>query len=960
MSSKISFLSIGILIIMAVAYVSLKNSQYDPNVVIQPDTDDKSYRFVELPNKLKVLLISDADADKAAAALDVHVGSLQDPEHRQGLAHFLEHMLFLGTKDYPEAGEYQSFISKHGGNHNAFTASEHTNYFFEVEHSALEPALDRFSAFFKTPLFTEKYVDREKNAVHSEYQAKLKDDVRRNYEVIREVINPNHPASKFSVGSLDTLSDNDQSPIQDDLKAFYQKYYSANLMTLVVLGKEDLDTLNEWVVQKFSPIPNHETKLDTIEEPLFNADTLPAQVFINPIKNTRTLSLVFPIDSLAAYYREKPVQYLSNLIGHEGEGSLLSSLKEKGLADSLSAGSGFNNLEYATFNVTIKLTQEGLASYQDIVKEVFAYIQLLKNEGPKQWLFDEQSSLNNTAFRFQEQHAARQIVSHLAGNLQKYTAREVIRGPYLMSRYDNKLITHYLDQLTPDNVLVTVAEQNLPTDKTSKWYQTPYSVTKLDDELIADWKSATPNGHLSLPEKNQFIPDHLTLLSNDEANNQSSNKPTQLIAREGFTLWHRTNVEFNSPKADIFINIRSPQANNTPANSVAGNLFTKLINDSLNEYSYPAYLAGLDYTLYRNSRGVTIKVSGYSEKLETLLNTVMNSVLNAPLEEARFDIYKDEIIRAYNNEAKDKPYSLAYKNLVTLLMSSSWTVEERLEAAQEITLEDIKQYRKSLFEAIEVVMLTHGNLTDDESKTIASNVETTLFNNSKITQVPANTVSKLTEGEITGFNLQTQHNDSVLLTYYQGKEISDQERAYAGLISQVISTPFYSEIRTEKQRGYIVFATPIPLAQVPGFTLITQSHAVGPKTLSNDYQAFLLQFRDTLTTMPEDEFTQHKASLTAKLNEKPQRLGQLSDRYWQEIDQQQTSFDTRERLTSAINAITKEELLAFYDRFFFGPESRELLIQYQGQSLADQQPELIDVKNQIEDLRRFKQERPSF
>lgn len=957
MSSKISFLSIGILIIMAVAYVSLKNSQYDPNVVIQPDTDDKSYKYVELPNKLRVLLISDPDADKAAAALDVHVGSLQDPEHRQGLAHFLEHMLFLGTEDYPEAGEYQSFISKHGGSHNAFTASEHTNYFFEVEHSALEPALDRFSAFFKTPLFTEKYVEREKNAVHSEYQAKLKDDVRRNYEVIREVINPNHPASKFSVGSLETLSDSDESPIQDDLKAFYQKYYSANLMTLVVLGKEDLTTLNQWVEQKFSPIPNHETKLESAQEPLFSKDTLPAQVFINPIKNTRTLSLVFPIDSLAPYYREKPVQYLSNLIGHEGEGSLLSALKEKGLADSLSAGSGFNTLEYATFNITIKLTKEGLASYQGIVEDVFAYIQLLKNEGPKQWLFDEQASLNNIAFRFQEQHAARQIVSHLAGNLQKYTAREVIRGPYLMSRYDHKLITHFLNQLTPDNVLVTVAEQNLPTNKVSKWYQTPYSITKLPEDIVAQWQAAKPNGRLSLPEENQFVPEHLTLLSADQA---TGDKPTKIVSKEGFTLWHRTNVEFDSPKADIFINIRSPQANNTPAHGVAGNVFTKLINDSLNEYSYPAYLAGLDYTLYRNSRGITIKVSGYSEKLETLLNTVLDSLLNAPLEEARFDIYKDEILRAYNNEAKDKPYSLAYKHLVTLLMSSSWTVDERLEAAKHMTFEEIQQYRDRLFKEIEVVMLTHGNLTTDESKAIALNVENTLFKESQATQVPANTVSKLTEGEITGYQLHTQHNDSVLLAYYQGKEISDKERAYAGLISQVIATPFYSEIRTEKQRGYIVFATPIPLAQVPGFTLITQSHAVGPKTLSNDYQAFLLQFRDTLTAMPDDEFTQHKASLTAKLNEKPQRLGQLSDRYWQEIDQQQTGFDTRERLTSAINSITKDELLAFYDRFFFGSESRELLIQYQGQSTAADKPELIEVKNQIEDLRRFKQARPSF
>ena len=956
MNSKVSLLSIGILVIMAVTYVALKNSEYDPNVVITPETDKKSYQYIELSNKLRALVISDPDADKAAAALDVHVGNLQDPIERQGLAHFLEHMLFLGTEDFPEAGEYQQFISKHGGRHNAYTSGEHTNYFFEVEKDALEPALDRFSAFFKTPLFTEEYVDREKNAVHSEYQAKLKDDIRRNYEVIREVMNQDHPASKFSVGSLKTLSDTEDSKIQDDLKTFYKKYYSANLMTLVIIGKEDLATLKLWAEQKFAPIPNHDTKLETISQPLFNEGTLPAKVSITPIKNTRTLSLVFPVESLAPFYREKPIQYISNLIGHEGKGSLLSYLKEQGWADSLSAGSGFNTRQYATFNISIKLTEAGLGKQDEITEQVFSYIKLLKKEGPKQWLFDEQSSLNNIAFRFQEQRSASQTASYLAANLQKYSAREVIRGPYLMSRYDTKLINRYLDMLTPENVMVTIAAHGLETDKTSTWYETPYSVTTLSSDLVDRWNSAPLNDKLSLPERNQFVPEHLTLLENTE----KTEAPALIVEKESFSVWHRTNVEFESPKADIFINIRSPKANDSASSAVAGNLFAKMVNDSLNEFSYPAYLAGLDYTLYRNSRGMTIKVSGYSEKLETLLNTVIHGIFDSELKQERFDIYKDEIVRAYHNEAKDKPYSLAYKGLMTLLMSSSWSLDQRLAAAEAMTLKDIEDYRAAIFEKIEVVMLTNGNISEQESKTLASHVEEKLFKNSQPTQVPANTVAQLNQGEITGYNLKTSHNDSVLLTYYQGKEISDQERALTGLISQVISTPFYSDIRTEKQRGYIVFATPIPLAQVPGFTLITQSHVVGPKTLLNDYQSFLIQFRSTLETMPEVDFAQHKAGLIAKLNEKPQRLSQLSDRYWQEIDQEQTGFDTRERLTAAIDAISQQELVAFYDRFFFGQESREMLIQYQGYSLPAESNEMIEVNSLIESSEAFKKERSTF
>ena len=94
------------------------------------------------------MLVSDPKTDQAAASLDLHVGSGSDPSGWNGLAHFLEHMLFLGTEKFPRAGEYQEFIQSRGGSHNAYTAYDHTNYFFNVSYDSLVPALDRFSRFF--------------------------------------------------------------------------------------------------------------------------------------------------------------------------------------------------------------------------------------------------------------------------------------------------------------------------------------------------------------------------------------------------------------------------------------------------------------------------------------------------------------------------------------------------------------------------------------------------------------------------------------------------------------------------------------------------------------------------------------------------------------------------------------------------------------------------------------------
>ena len=95
--------------------------------------DHRRYHYLELANRLRVLLICDPETDKSAASLAVNTGHFDDPADRQGMAHFLEHMLFLGTRTYPKPGEYQQFMSRHGGSNNAWTGTELTNFFFDID-----------------------------------------------------------------------------------------------------------------------------------------------------------------------------------------------------------------------------------------------------------------------------------------------------------------------------------------------------------------------------------------------------------------------------------------------------------------------------------------------------------------------------------------------------------------------------------------------------------------------------------------------------------------------------------------------------------------------------------------------------------------------------------------------------------------------------------------------------------
>jgi insulysin len=175
--------------------------------------DDRTYRLATLPNGLRALLASDPSAEYASAAMCVSVGAGYDPVHLPGLAHFCEHMLFLGSAKYPEESAYKKFLAAHGGRSNASTSMDTTVYKFEVLAAHLEEVLDIFAQFFVEPLFTESATERELNAVDAEDSKNRTNDGRRILQVLKAAADaPEHPWTKFSTGNSTTLQGGGVSP----------------------------------------------------------------------------------------------------------------------------------------------------------------------------------------------------------------------------------------------------------------------------------------------------------------------------------------------------------------------------------------------------------------------------------------------------------------------------------------------------------------------------------------------------------------------------------------------------------------------------------------------------------------------------------------------------------------------------------------------------------------------------
>ena len=121
--------------------------------MLLPKNENRIFESEKLANEIKTLYIEDKLSDKTVVTVCVKVGSLANSKEYQGLAHFLEHMLFLGSKKYPEEDFYEKSVKKFGGMSNAYTDHFETVYFFSVFNDGLQLILDVFSRFFIDPLF---------------------------------------------------------------------------------------------------------------------------------------------------------------------------------------------------------------------------------------------------------------------------------------------------------------------------------------------------------------------------------------------------------------------------------------------------------------------------------------------------------------------------------------------------------------------------------------------------------------------------------------------------------------------------------------------------------------------------------------------------------------------------------------------------------------------------------------
>ncbi|MYG14050.1 MAG: hypothetical protein F4171_14860 [Gammaproteobacteria bacterium] len=886
----------------------------EPTVVKSPN-DERSYRYIELANGLKALLASDPDADKAAASLTVFRGSFHEPAQRPGLAHFLEHMLFIGTEKYPEVDGYQAFISAHGGSSNAYTAGDHTNYFFDIDPAHFQAGMDRFAQFFIAPLLDPAYVERERNAVHSEYQLQLKDDGWRAFAASKMALNPDHPLARFNIGSLETLGDG----TFDALKAFFEAHYSADQMALVALSNESLDDMQAWIAPLFEGIANRQRGAKPVTVPPYSADGLPATLRIQPQKEIRSVSYEFPVPSTRPHYRTKPESYINNLLGHEGEGSLYAALKDRGWIESLNASSAHIDDATNAIDVTIGLTPAGGEQIDAITAALFAYIGLLRSEAPAVWRYREQAQLAETHFRFQEPSSAQGFVYRIGPTLAHLPPEDLLRAPYLMADFDPELIDDYLSRLTPQNVLMTIIRPEAATAQVEPWFKVPYALER--GPIAMDPPVGKTQFEFHLPAENPFIPDDLTALPDDQA------PPRRLEAAEGIEVWLDRDLEFGAPRANLRLLLTVPDGGFASVDDeVAASIYRDLVADQLNAYAYPAWLAGLPFSISLTATGYLVDIAGYTDKQDVLLPKVLEALADADIEAQPFQRFRDEQVRNWRNEALERPYLQTYSALRKALNNSAWPAEMLADAAERLTVEALRAWRKERLTQFGLVALLHGNLDEEQAIEIVESV---------LERLPVKAVSPF-EVEIAKVGasyrvpLAIDHADAAVVLYVQDDRPGINARAQSALATQLVKQAFFTELRTEQQLGYAVFAQDTPFRDQGGLSFIVQSPVASPAALEQAILKFLDGCPNAVRSLSDGEFAQHKAGLISTLTERDKNLRQRSHRLWIDLDLGYLSFDSSQQLADAVAGLSKAAMVDFMEGLRQRARSHGLIIYSMG------------------------------
>ena len=414
---------------------------------------------------------------------------------------------------------------------------------------------------------------------------------------------------------------------------------------------------------------------------------------------------------------------------------------------------------------------------------------------------------------------------------------------------------------------------------------------------------------LHLPAANEFIAEDVSLV---KVTADNPDAPAIALQLERQTVWFRQDDEFRIPKGATYVNFRSPEVGQSAEQTAAAVLYTAMLKDRVNEFAYPARLAGLSFSFYKHAQGISLRVSGYDDKQELLLGRLLEVIADPDFEQARFDDIRRDMIRNLENSVAKRPSSQVLDDLREALLYGEWGEEPLIAALETMELEDLMDYVDRFWASATAETMIYGNYDPAVAARVADKLSRVVVE-TEPPALPDIRVLKLASGESLQYAVDVPHDDAVLAWYLQGAGNSWPDRAATALTAQIMKSGFFQQLRTEQQLGYVVSTFAWPQIDVPGLVMLIQSPVADADSLATAMDTFM---RGVIPDLDQAQFERHRAALVNEILRPDKNLWERAEFYWQSIARKQWDFDGREALAGAVEALTLEDWRDYYERVF--------------------------------------------
>ncbi|MDP5213931.1 insulinase family protein [Pseudoalteromonas tunicata] len=923
---------------------STSSASLVPDSLVVSPNDKRAYKTLKLNNEIEVVLVSDPSVEKSAAALSVGVGLLHDPMTQQGMAHYLEHMLFLGTERYPDTKEYSEFMTKNGGAHNAYTWLDITNYMFKVNNDAYDNALDRFADFFKAPKLYPEYTDKEKNAVNAEWSMRREMDFFGQFKLSR-ILMGEHPANRFLIGNLETLGDKENSNLHKETVDFYNKYYSSNIMKVAMISNLPLSEMEALATKYFSDIKNKNIAKPEVTQSLDLTKVAGKKVYYKPNEDVKQLKLDFTIKNNITDYAVKPNSFISYLLSSEMPGTPAQILRDKGWVSQLTSSASpdmYGN--YGSLSIDAELTDLGMQHRDEIVAIIMQYIDLIKKEGVNDKYFNEiRTSLNNQ-FQFLEKGDEFGYVSNLADSMQKYPLNNVINAGFYYAKFDKNSVNAVLEQLTPAALKVWYISQQEQTDSKLHFYDGEYRLADFTAQEIAAWQQPTQVA-LTLPAVNRLLPENFAIKTNAD----TATEPKLVLDEAGIKIWQVASTNFgHQPKGLLKVYINSELAERDAKAQVLYSVWADLYNLQQSALSTEASIAGMNLGVAA-ANGLTFTLNGFTDKQALLLEQGLKT-LQVAVDEQGFAQAIDRFSRDIANEGKQFPYYQAFGEFSKVISNGSYSNDALLNAAKSLTAADLNAFMAQTLQQNQIRSFVFGNYDQNDINHIAAQLKAIMPSDHKTTAYSRDKTWLPKAGEVYVMKKDIDVADVAIVDVVVHPEPGYKQKARASILQNHFRTVAFDKLRTEEQLAYAVGGFARPVDEFASLGLFIQTPVKGPKEMQARFDAFKKEYVSELNKVTEETFQQLKNSTLVGLKEQPKNLSDELSPLLGDWYRENFAFDSRAKLIAEVEKVTLADIKAFYAQTMGNTNAARINIQLRGTKFKDTDFAAIAGEINIKDL----------